>query len=93
MISRKDRPGNDVLLVSVGAPNRVGNQYLAEEVLGSFMLENPEPVSARHLSAAYMHFWGTGRIVNILGTAPEELCPAVYNGLCPAFQPFAVAGS
>ena len=94
-IRRKDRPGNNTLLISVGAPDRLGNQYPAEEAIAQFMLANPESVASDHLSAVILHFWSSGRAVNILGGQPEEIWPPIYQGLSPASQPFAasVAGS
>jgi hypothetical protein len=88
LINKKDRPENNVLLISVGAPDRVGNQYPAEEVLANFLLDNPEPVTANHLSAVLLHFWGTGRAMNLLGAAPTEAWPAVYQGNMPSSQLF-----
>lgn len=87
-IHRKDRPGNNVLLISAGAPDRLGNQYPAEEILAGFLLDHPEPIVADHLSDVLLHFWSTGRAVNILGPAPREAWPAIYQGISPACQPF-----
>lgn len=94
-IHRKDHPGNSVLLISVGAPDRLGNQYPAEEVLAGFLLDHPEPIKSDHLSMVILHFWSTGRAVNILGDSPQELWRPIYQGVSPASQPFApyVAGS
>ena len=87
-IHRKDKPGNDVLLISAGAPDRFGSQYPAEEVLASFLLDHPEPFACSHLSAVILHFWSSGRAVNLLGEVPLEAWPPIYQGLSPAFQPF-----
>lgn len=87
-IRRKDRPGNDVLLVSIGAPDRFGQQYLAEEVLAEFLLDHPEPVESDHLSSVILHFWSSGRAVDILGDGPKELWPPIYQRVLPASQPF-----
>jgi hypothetical protein len=87
-VSRKDRSGNDVLLISAGAPDRFGNQYPAEEVLASFLLDHPEPLESNHLSAILLHFWSSGRAVNILGSAPQEAWRSIYQGISPASQPF-----
>ena len=88
-IHRKDHPGNKVLLISVGAPDRLGHQYPAEEVLAGFLLAHPESVKSDHLSAVILHFWSTGRAVNILGDKPQELWRPIYQGVAPASQPFA----
>ena len=88
-IRRKDHPGNKVLLISVGAPDRFGSQYPAEEVLAGFLLDHPESIESDHLSAVILHFWSTGRAVNILGDEPQELWRPIYQGVTPASQPFA----
>jgi hypothetical protein len=87
-VHRKDRPGNNVLLISAGAPDRFGNQYPAEEVLASFLLDHPESIESDHLSAVILHFWSSGRAVNLLAKAPQEAWAPVYQGISPAFQPF-----
>ena len=87
-VRRKDRPENNVLLISTGAPDRLGNQYPAEEILAGFLLDHPEPIEANHLSDVILHFWSSGRAVNILGDTPREMWPAIYQGVTPAFQPF-----
>ena len=88
IIKKKDIPQNSVLLLSIGAPNEMGNQFPAEEVLGNFLLDHPEPIEAEHLSAVIAHFWSTGRAVNLLGTEPQEMWPALYAGMSAAHQPF-----
>lgn len=88
-IHKKDHPGNEVLLISVGAPDRFGYQYPAEEVLAGFLLDHPESVESDHLSAVILHFWSTGQAVNILGEKPKELWRPIYQGVAPASQPFA----
>jgi hypothetical protein len=92
-INRKDRAGNNTLLISAGAPDRLGNQYPAEEALAQFLLDHPESVTAEHLSRVILHFWSSGRAVSILGDQPEALWPPIYQGLSPASQPFKAAAS
>ncbi len=88
IITRKDRPSNDRLLISVGAPDSMGRCFLSEEVLAHFILDHPEAVSATYLSSVVLHFWSTGRAVELLGTAPRELWPALYQGVNPISHPF-----
>jgi hypothetical protein len=90
-VHRKDRPGNHTLLISAGAPDRFGNQYPAEEVLANFLLDHPEPIASDHLSSVILHFWSSGRAVNLLGDRPQQLWRPVYQGTSPAFQPFAAS--
>jgi hypothetical protein len=87
-IHRKDRPGNNTLLISVGAPDKFGRQYPAEEVLAGFLLDYPQSIRSDHLSAVILHFWSSGRAVNILGDEPQELWRPIYHGASPASQPF-----
>lgn len=92
-IRKKDRSGNNVLLISAGAPDRLGSMYVAEEVLADFLLQHPEPVEIKNLSAVLLHFWSTGRTVNILGSAPQEAWPSVYQRFSPSFHPYMPATS
>lgn len=90
-VRRKDRVGNNALLIFAGAPDRFGNQYPAEEVLAEFLLAHPESIESNHLSAVILHFWSTGRAVNILGKAPQEAWPSIYQGVVPTCQPFRIS--
>jgi hypothetical protein len=87
-VERKDREENNVLVISVGAPNKEGSCFLAEEVLAQFLLDHPEPLSAKHLSSVIMHFWSTGRAVQLLGDAPQEMWPGYLQGWNPAAHSF-----
>ncbi|WP_131804062.1 hypothetical protein, partial [Pseudofrankia sp. BMG5.36] len=83
-IARKDRPGNDRLLISAGAPDRLGQCYPAEELLADFLLQHPEPVQTRHLQSVVIHFWSSGRAVELVAPQPTELWPPPYTGHVPA---------
>jgi hypothetical protein len=87
-IARKDREPNDVLVISAGAPDNLGRCFATEEVLADFMLQRPEPVSAQHLSSIIMHFWSTGRAIELLGDQPRELWPGYFQGWSPAFHAY-----
>jgi len=87
-IERKDKPDNDRLLISAGAPDTMGRCFVGEEVLARFMLEHAESMSATHLSSVILHFWSTGQAVELLGDRPVELWPAVYQGYTPSVHPF-----
>jgi hypothetical protein len=89
-IERKDKDSNNVLVISVGAPDRQGRCFLSEEVLAEFLLHHPEPISAQHLSSIIMHFWSTGRAIQLLGDEPMELWPGYFQGWSPAFHPYKV---
>ncbi|HEV2640221.1 MAG TPA: hypothetical protein VGX23_34115 [Actinocrinis sp.] len=88
VVAGKDKPTNDRLLISVGAPDTLGRCFLSEEVLARFLLDHPEEISAKHLSSVVLHFWSTGRAVELLGTTPTELWPAIYQGINAATHPF-----
>lgn len=87
-VERKDRDCNNVLVVSVGAPDRLGRCFASEESLASFMLDNPEPLSTKHLSSVILHFWSTGRAVELVGDSPKELWRGYLQGWSPASHPF-----
>jgi hypothetical protein len=86
-IARKDRPDNDVLLISAGAPDQSGQAHPAEEVLAEWMLSKPQPTTATHLKAIFLHIWGSGATYSLLGKEPTKLWPALYHGLVPAHHP------
>ncbi|MFF4988659.1 hypothetical protein ACFY19_15780 [Streptosporangium saharense] len=87
IVQRKDRPTNDFLLISVGAPDRQGQCFLSEELLADFMLQHPEELTTNHLSSVILHFWSTGRAFELLGGAPRSLWPPLYNGFAPSHHP------
>jgi hypothetical protein len=87
-VLRKDRSGTNGLLISVGAPDRMGRCFLSEELLVEEMLQNPCSISASHLSTVILHFWSTGRAVELLGNEPFQRWPALYQGFVPSAHPF-----
>jgi hypothetical protein len=86
-IARKDRQGNDVLLISAGAPDSLGQSHLAEEVLANWMLSDPQPTEAVHLKAVFLHFWSSGAAYSLLGERPKALWAPIYQGLVAAHHP------
>jgi len=91
-VKRKDKPANNILVISVGAPDKFGRCFASEEVLADFMLEFPETLQVEHLSSVILHFWNTGRVVELLGEKPVALWPGHFEGLSPAFHPFRPLG-
>ncbi|MBM7081227.1 hypothetical protein [Micromonospora humidisoli] len=87
-VSRKDEPGTDGLLISVGAPDRMGRCFLSEELLAGEMLQSPRPITASHLSTVILHFWSTGRAFELLGNEPFQRWPELYQGFVPSAHPF-----
>lgn len=88
IVNRKDQKGNDRLLISVGAPDRMGRCFVGEEVLAHFMLSHPETVTATHLSSVILHFWSSGHAIELLGETPRMLWPPLYQGFSPSSHPF-----
>jgi hypothetical protein len=88
LISRKDRPGNDVLLISAGAPDRLGQVFLAEEALANFLVAHPQPIVTNYLQRVVLHIWGTGAAFDLIGDVPSVLWPALYQGITPLHQQF-----
>lgn len=91
VVRRKDKASNDILVISAGAPDRMGRCFTTEEVLANFLIDHPVELRAEHLSAVILHFWSTGRAVDLLGDAPRELWRGSFAGLVPAHQPIASA--
>lgn len=86
-IKRKDKPGNDWILISSGAVDPVGELHPAEDVLADFLLQNPQPVGPlEHIKRVTIHMWSTGLAVDIW---PERrvLFGPLYSGSVPVHQP------
>jgi hypothetical protein len=82
MIAKKgDTPTSDVL-VTVGGPARDGLCYPADEFFGAFCADEPLVVDAPSLHTVFLHFWSTGRIVQVLPTW-EEVNVGIYGGRVP----------
>ena len=85
-IKRKDRPGNDWLLISSGAVDQSGEIHPAEDVLADFLLRSPQPVGPlEHIKRVTVHMWSTGQAVDIW---PEyrPLFGPIYLGATPMSQ-------
>ena len=87
-VRRKDKPSNEYLVISAGAPDRMGRCFLAEEVLAQFLIDHPAPLRAEHLKAVILHFWSTGAAYEILEGAPRLLWKGQYESAVPSHQPF-----
>jgi hypothetical protein len=86
-IAKKDRPGNDNLLISVGAPDRNGMTYATEELLANFIMEHPRPVETRHLKNVILHFWSTGVAISLTNGCQPMWSP-IYTGIQSGSLPF-----
>ncbi len=91
-IAQKDRPGNDWLLISAGAPDNLGMTYPAEEALAAFIVDySGLNITPLHLQRVTLHFWSVGRAVD-LWPEQRELFGPLYVGCVPAARhPYAVA--
>lgn len=80
IVTRKDKQGTDHLLITVGGPDDRGFAFLSEELVASMGLEGQHPPQTpRHLKSVRMHFWSTGRVVEVLPEVTEITDPA-YHG-------------
>jgi hypothetical protein len=90
-VRRKDREGVDWLVITAGGPDQDGRLFTAEEVLADFLLQHPQALTdLEHLKRVTLHFWGTGRAVDLW---PEhvDLFGPMYRGITPQHQPLVVA--
>lgn len=71
-IARKDRPQNEILLISVGAPDMNGNICPVDQFLFNFLREHVERVSIepKHLTVVDLHLWGTADIIRLFTAEP-----------------------
>ncbi len=84
-IGRKDKQGNDDLIITVGGPDREGYAFPSEELVADIALRLPvDPPPAKHLTRAWIHFWTTGRIVQILPERQNTVEVAYRGGLTPS---------
>lgn len=64
ILTTKDRPGNDTLLISVAAPDSLGTICPADQVLFHFLHEDIRdgkfsPPNLTHIKTVYIHQWGS----------------------------------
>lgn len=83
----KDRPGNEWLLISAGAPDKRGVIHPSEEALADALLSVPfELEGLKNLKRVTLHFWSTGKAVDIWPERREVFGP-LYQGLAVAHRP------
>jgi hypothetical protein len=88
-VERKDVVENNAVVISVGAPDKFGRCFVAEEMLADLLLSSPEATKTEHLKSIILHFWSTGRAIQLIGNdGPTEMWPALYSGTVPSFQQF-----
>lgn len=87
LINDHDQPGVDVLLVSVGAPNRHGQVFPSDEAVARFAIEHPRQLAVpSNIGRVTMHFWGTGEAWDLVPHFGRVFGP-LYQGTTPAHQP------
>jgi hypothetical protein len=85
IIERKDRQGSDELLITAGGPDRDGYSFPSEELAAEIALGfEAEPPMTKHLAKVRLHFWTTGRVVELVPERREIVEPMYRGGLVPA---------
>lgn len=85
IIRRKDKAGSDDLIITVGGPDHDGYSYPSEQVLADLALEfSGVPPETHYLSTVRLHYWSTGRIVQVVPERLEVVEPLYRGGLVPA---------
>lgn len=90
LVRSHDEPGVNLLLITVGGPDRNGNMFPAEEALANFILERATGLSSapKHIEKVILHSWGTGRATSLY---PDIQClfGPLYESMVPLHHPFA----
>jgi hypothetical protein len=87
LVQKHDKPGVDWLLISAGAPNRDGQTFVTEEVVGHFLLDHPQPLATpKHIRRVTIHFWSTGEARDLL-PAPAPTFGPLYQASVPPHRP------
>jgi len=106
MISDHDKPNYDVLLVTVGGPDRAGLYYISEELVLAEMLSHaPSIPRPQYVTIVYLHSWETGAIWRLVwgsDEVPKETAdlewwsppirPSSINVVPLATPPFLIGG-
>lgn len=91
IVERKDREGTDDLIITVGGPDRDGYAFPSEELVADLALRfAAQPPIAQHLSSVRLHFWTTGRIVQLIPERAEIVEPFYRGGLVPSHSQFSL---
>ena len=63
-IARKDKPGNDELLISVGSPGLDGRAFPSDQATISYMLFEgwTAPVAPKYLKRVFIDVWGADKV-------------------------------
>jgi hypothetical protein len=91
IIATKDREGTDDLLITVSGPNDDGFAFPSEELVATIALEGRvNPPATRYLKRVRLHFWNTGRIVEVVPRVAEVAAPT-FDGTVLSHLPVAAA--
>ncbi|MET8758526.1 hypothetical protein [Lentzea sp. NPDC004782] len=86
LVDQHDKPGVDVLLIAVGAPDRAGLSYPSDTMFGTFYLECGDPITKpKHIDRVVMHLWDSGEVWDIV-EAKRKLFGPLYSGVSPAHR-------
>ncbi len=84
LIERKDKEGADDLLITASGPEEAGFSFPSEQWIATLGLEGPRAAPAtRHLKRVRLHFWNTGRIVELVPEVKEVASPKFPLGFIP----------
>ncbi len=87
LVAGHDKPGVDHMIITVGGPNGSGLGFPTEERLMEFLLDAPEPIQTpAHIRQVRVHFWSTGRVVEIVPMVQEVRGSVHPLGFVPAHR-------
>jgi hypothetical protein len=85
LIESHDNPETQLLVISVGAPDRHGLAYPSETALMDFALAQPAPpISPTHIKAVYVHSWLDGALTRVHPVVDCVASPLYRGGFLPA---------
>jgi hypothetical protein len=90
LVRSHDKPGVNLLLITVGGPNANGDIFPAEEAMAEFIVEYAVelPSAPEHIERVILHSWATGRATNLY---PDIQClfGPLYESIVPLHHPAA----
>jgi hypothetical protein len=91
LVRSHDKPGVNLLLITVGGPDANGDMFPAEEAMADFIIEHAVELSSapEHIEKVILHSWATGRATSLY---PDIQClfGPLYESMVPLHHPSAV---
>lgn len=86
LVDSHDNPETQILIISVGAPDRRGLSYPSETALMSFALEQPAPapIEPNHVQEVLLHSWLDGAVNRVYPVIDCVAAPLYQGGFVPA---------